>query len=465
MVGWLTVTRSATCPGPYGGGMIDEGLRFPPGFVLGTATAAYQIEGAVAEDGRGPSIWDTFSHTPGAIRGGDTGDVACDSYHRYAEDVRLLAGLGTQAYRFSISWPRVQPDGRGQVNPAGLDHYSRLVDALLAAGIAPAATLYHWDLPQPLQDAGGWLARDTADRFADYAAVVAGALGDRMRMWITLNEPVVVTWNGHIEGSHAPGLRLGSGAFPVAHHLLLAHGRAVPVLRAATPDVPVGITNNYGPSHPASPAEADVAAARLQDVLRNRLYTDPVLLGGYPEEVAALIGDTVVDGDLESISAPLDFLGVNYYFPELVRADPDAVFGGAPVPWPGAPRTSFDWPVVPDGMRETLVSLRERYGAGLPPVYVTENGAAYADAVGPDGTVHDPDRVSYLDGHLRAVRAAMDAGVTVRGYFCWSLLDNFEWAEGFSQRFGLVHVDFGTQRRTPKTSYGWYRDLIAAQPR
>ena len=456
---------SPTRPGPYGGGVMDDGLRFPPGFVFGTATAAYQIEGAVAEDGRGPSIWDTFSHTPGAVRNGETGDVACDSYHRYPEDVRLMAGLGTHAYRFSVSWPRIQPAGRGTVNRAGIDYYSRLVDELLGAGVAPAATLYHWDLPQPLQDAGGWLARDTADRFADYAAVVADALGDRMRMWITLNEPVVATWNGHVEGSHAPGLRLGTGAFPVAHHLLLAHGRAVPVLRSANPDVPVGITNNYGPCHPASDAEADVAAARLQDILRNRLYTDPVLLGRYPDEFAELAAGTVHDGDLAAISAPLDFLGVNYYFPELVRADPAGVFGTAPVEWPDAPRTAFDWPVVPDGMRQTLVDLRDRYGAGLPPVYVTENGAAYDDVVGPDGTVDDGDRVSYLDAHLRAVRTAMDAGVTVRGYFCWSLLDNFEWAEGFSKRFGLVHVDFGSQRRTPKASYGWYRDLIAAQSR
>ncbi len=438
--------------------MIDDGLRFPPGFVFGTATAAYQIEGAVAEDGRGPSIWDTFSHTPGTIRDGDTGDVACDSYHRYGEDVALTAGLGTQAYRFSISWSRVQPAGSGPVNPAGLDYYSRLVDALLAAGVAPAATLFHWDLPQPLQDAGGWLARDTAERFGEYAAVVADALGDRMRMWITLNEPVVHAFNGHVEGSHAPGLKVGFDALTVAHHQLLAHGRAVPVLRAANPDVPVGITNNYSPTDPATPDDADAAAG--VDVLYNRLFTDPVLLGRHPVEVPA-----AADGDLEAIAAPLDFLGVNYYFPQQVRADPTAALGFDSVPAPGEPRTAFDWPVDPDGLRRTLTDLKDRYGDGLPPVYVTENGAAYDDAVGPDGTVDDPARVSYLDGHLRAVRQAIDAGVPVRGYFCWSLLDNFEWAEGFSKRFGLVHVDFGTLRRTPKTSYGWYRDLIAAQSR
>ena len=440
--------------------MIDDGLRFPPGFAFGAATAAYQIEGAVDADGRGPSVWDTFAHTPGAVAHGHTGDVACDSYHRYGEDVRLLSGLGVQSYRFSVSWPRVLPTGGGAVNQAGLDYYRRLVDALREAGIEPAATLFHWDLPQQLQDAGGWLSRDTAARFADYAGVLAEALGDRVGRWITLNEPVVVTWNGHVEGSHAPGLKLGLGAFPVVHHQLLGHGLAVAALRAATPGVPVGITNNYGPCRPATGAAEDVAAAQLQDALHNQLYTDPVLLGRYPEAVRELAAGTA--DDLPVISAPIDFLGVNYYFPELVRADPDTVFGTAPVPWPDAPRTAFDWPVVPSGLTDTLTWLRDRY-PGLPPVYITENGAAYDDAVGPDGAVHDPDRVAYLDTHLRAVRAAIDAGVAVRGYYCWSLLDNFEWAEGFSKRFGLVHVDFDTLARTPKDSYRWFRDLVAAQ--
>jgi beta-glucosidase len=442
--------------------VIDDGLRFPPGFVFGTATAAYQIEGAVTEDGRGASVWDIFSHTPGTISGGDTGDVACDSYHRYGEDVRLMADLGVQGYRFSVAWPRVLPTGSGPVNQAGLDYYRRLVDALREAGIEPAATLFHWDLPQALQDSGGWLSRDTAARFADYASVVAEALGDRVGRWITLNEPVVVTWNGHVEGSHAPGLTLGTGAFPVAHHQLLGHGLAVAALRAATASVPVGLTNNYGPCHPASESEADVAAAAFRDALHNRLYTDPVLLGRYPDLLLELAGDTVQPGDLTAIGAPLDFLGVNYYFPELVRADPSAIFGMAPVPWPDPARTAFDWPVVPAGLTETLTSLKDRY-PGLPPVYVTENGAAYDDVLGPDGAVHDKDRMSYLDGHLRAVRTAIDAGVDVRGYYCWSLLDNFEWAEGFSKRFGLVHVDFDSLARTPKDSYGWFHDLIAAQ--
>ncbi|HEV7654164.1 MAG TPA: GH1 family beta-glucosidase [Mycobacteriales bacterium] len=442
--------------------MIDDGLRFPPGFVFGTATASYQIEGAVTEDGRGVSVWDTFSHTPGTISGGDTGDVACDSYHRYGEDIALMTGLGVQAYRFSVAWPRIVPTGSGPVNQAGLDYYKRLADGLREAGIEPAATLFHWDLPQPLQDVGGWLNRDTAARFADYASVLAEALGDRVGRWITLNEPVVVTWNGHIEGSHAPGLQLGAAAFPVAHHQLLGHGLAVAALRAATPSVPVGITNNYGPCHPATDEPADVAAAAFRNALHNHLYTDPILLGRYPELLQELTGDTVQAGDLETISAPIDFLGVNYYFPELVRAEASAVFGMTDVPWPDPARTAFGWPVVPAGLTETLTALRDRY-ENLPPLYVTENGAAYDDEVGPDGAIHDKDRVSYLDGHLRAVKDAIDAGVDVRGYYCWSLLDNFEWAQGFSKRFGLVRVDFDTLTRTPKDSYGWYRDLIAAQ--
>lgn len=436
--------------------MIAEDLRFGPGFVLGAATAAYQIEGAAAEDGRGPSVWDTFAHAPGTIRDGTTGDVACDSYHRYGEDVRLLAGLGAGAYRFSVSWPRVQPAGSGPANPAGLAYYDRLVDALLGAGIDPVLTLFHWDLPQPLQDAGGWTSRDTAARLADYATLLAGALGDRVTTWITLNEPVVHTFLGHVEGTHAPGLRLGLDALAVAHHQLLGHGLAVAALRAAGVAGAVGITNNYSPVVPDSPADADAAA--LQDVLQNRLFTDPVLLGTYPLDVPA-----AADGDLATIAAPLDVLGVNYYFPQRVRTDPAAPLGFSMVPWPDAPRTGFDWPVVPDGLTRTLTDLRDRYGAALPPILVTENGAAYPDEVGADGSVDDPYRVSYLDGHLRAVRRAMDAGVDVRGYFCWSLLDNWEWAEGFTQRFGLVHLDLDTRARTPKSSYAWYAALIAAQ--
>ena len=444
----------------------DSGLRFPDGFLFGVATAAYQIEGAVKEDGRGPSVWDTFSHTPGRTRDGDTGDVACDSYHRYPEDIRLMAELGVTGYRFSIAWPRIQPTGRGTPNPAGLDYYERLVDALLAADISPCPTLYHWDLPQGLEDDGGWQARDTAERFADYATQVANRLGDRVGRWITLNEPNVVTFAGYATGRHAPGLQLGNRCFGVAHHLMLGHGLAVRALRASTPDIPVGITLNVHPIHPASGAPADVSAAESYDAVRNGLFVDPVLRGRHPDQLTELFPATefaaVHPGDLDTIRAPIDFLGINYYNPEMVRADPTALFGYAPAPWPDAARTAFDWPVVPDGLHDLMVRLRDRYGSALPPIHITENGSAWDDVVGSDGTVVDPDRVSYLDGHLRALRRAMDDGVDVRGYFGWSLLDNFEWAEGYSKRFGLVYVDYPTQQRIPKSSYRWYQALIAA---
>ncbi|GAA0814539.1 GH1 family beta-glucosidase [Spirilliplanes yamanashiensis] len=435
---------------------------FPAGFRWGAATAAYQIEGAVTEDGRGASVWDTFCAQPGRIRDGSSGAVACDHYHRYAEDAALLAGLGAGAYRFSVAWPRIQPTGRGAANPAGLAFYDRLVDTLLGHGIDPAATLFHWDLPQALQDRGGWLDRDTAYRFAEYADLVGRALGDRVRLWITLNEPVVHTMLGYGLGQHAPGETLLLGCFPAAHHQLLGHGLATAALRARTAS-PVAITNNYTPVWPGGGSAADAATVVAYDALHNRTFTDPVLGLGYPAE-APLDLSVVRDGDLETIAAPIDALGVNYYNPTAVRAP--VAPGGLPfeiVPVTGYPRTGFDWPVVPDGLRDLLVGLRDRYRDALPPLYVTENGCAYPDEVGPDGRCDDPERVAYLDAHVRAVGAAIAAGVDVRGYFVWSLLDNFEWAEGYTQRFGLVHVDFATGTRTPKTSYGWYRDLIAGQ--
>ncbi|MFB9473433.1 GH1 family beta-glucosidase [Nonomuraea salmonea] len=432
-------------------------------FLWGTATAAYQIEGATGEDGRGPSIWDTFAREPGRTRDGHTGDVACDHYHRWREDVALMADLGVNAYRFSIAWPRVLPDGAGQVNGRGLDFYDRLVDALLAAGVQPVPTLFHWDLPQALEDRGGWLNRDVAELFADYAGVVAARLADRVPLWITLNEPFVHMAFGYAMGLHAPGHALMTGALPAAHHQLLAHGRAVAALRAAGARQ-VALTNNCTPVWPASSREQDVRAAEAYDILHNRLFTDPVLTGAYPD-LSAYTGDLdfVRDGDLETVSAPIDALGVNYYNPTRIAAPTDEGLPFTDAGITGHPTTAFGWPVVPDGLRELLTGLKSRYGAALPPILVTENGCSQPDVPGPDGTIDDAGRIAFLDGHIAALRRAMDEGVDVRGYFVWSLIDNFEWAEGYHQRFGLVHVDHATQRRTPKRSYHWYRDFLRAQ--
>jgi beta-glucosidase len=422
-------------------------------FQWGVATAAFQIEGATAEDGRGTSIWDTFCREPGRIRDGHTADVACDHYHRWPEDLDLVAGLGARAYRFSIAWPRVQPDGGGAVNAKGLDFYDRLVDGLAERGVAAVPTLYHWDLPQPLEDAGGWLNRDTASRFAEYAAVVADRLADRVEMWITLNEPMVVMAFGYAFGMHAPGRTLLLDALPTAHHQLLGHGLATGALRAAGARK-IAITNNHTPAVAASDAPADRAAAEAFDALLNWQFTDPILAGGYPDLGVGL--PHVRDGDLEVIGAPIDVLGVNYYNPVGVAAPGE----GDALPFTmtelaGVPVTGMGWPVVPDGLRRLLLTLRDRYGDRLPPIQITESGCAYDEAL------DDQPRIAYLRDHIGAVRAAMDEGVDVRGYYVWSLLDNFEWAEGYHARFGLVHVDYDTQRRTPRASYAWYRDLIA----
>ncbi|WP_435829161.1 GH1 family beta-glucosidase [Actinocatenispora sera] len=448
--------------------------RLPKGFLFGAATASYQIEGAVDADGRGPSIWDTFAHTPGAVAGGDTGDVACDHYHRYAEDVELLKQLGAGAYRFSIAWPRIQPDGKGGVNAAGLDFYQRLVDELIDAGITPMATLYHWDLPQPLEDAGGWRERDTAERFADYAAIVHEALADRVPYWITLNEPFCSSFIGYAEGRHAPGAREGHGALAAAHHLLVAHGLAVRAMRAQRKnDERFGITLNMNHVTPATDAPADVAAAARAELLANRVFSDPVLAGRYPEGEVELWGEISDfsfrrDGDLALAHEPIDFLGVNNYFPQYAKdapsQEPDLSrrvatdIGVVDVPPGSLPQTAMPWPAEPDGLRRLLVWLRDTY-RDLPPIYITENGAAYPDTVA-DGAVDDQARIGYLAGHLRAVGQAIEAGVDVRGYFCWSLLDNFEWAYGYAKRFGLIYVDYQTQQRIPKASYHWYRQLI-----
>jgi beta-glucosidase len=449
--------------------MPPSDLTFPPDFWWGTATASYQIEGAVTEDGRGPSVWDTFSHTPGKVANGETGDVACDHYHRYRDDVALMADLGLTHYRFSIAWPRIQPTGQGAVNQAGLDFYSRLVDELLAKGITPVPTLFHWDLPQALEDEGGWLARDTAERFGEYAGIVAGALGDRVPAWITLNEPFVHITLGYAVGNHAPGRSLLGGSFPATHHHLLGHGLAVQALRAALPaTAQVGITNNVSTARGATDSPEDRAAAEAMELFHVDLYNDPLFLGRYPQGLDAVLPgldwSVVLDGDLGVIGEPLDFLGVNYYAPSIVRAGgPDAPVPFAPVEHTGDDLTDMGWVVIPEGFTEILVSLKKRYADALPPIYITENGAAYPDVVGPDGQIDDPKRIAYIESHLKAVRAAMDLGVDVRGYFVWSFLDNFEWAEGYRPRFGLVRVDYETQQRTPKRSFLWYRDLIASQ--
>jgi len=435
-------------------------LGLPPGFRFGTSTASYQVEGAVDADGRGPSIWDTFTAQPGRVVDGSSGAVTCDHYHRWPEDVALMTRLGADGYRFSVAWPRVQPAGSGPVNEQGLAFYDKLVDGLLEAGIAPMATLYHWDLPQPLEDAGGWLERDTASRFGEYAAIVAQRLGDRVAQWCPVNEPNVSTLLGYAQEELAPARGLLFGALPAAHHLLLGHGLAVQALRAGTSGQ-VGTATNHITVWPTTDGEADLAAAAFVDTLWNRLFADPVLLGSYPDPFGDLMPGPVAE-DLALICAPLDFYGVNYYNPIGVGAAPE----DAALPFeyhdiPGYPMTDFGWPVIPTGMTDLLVGMAQRY-PGIPPIVVTENGCSYG--VGPDSdvVVDDQARIAYLDAHLRAVAEAIRRGVDVRGYYCWSLLDNFEWAHGFTQRFGLVHVDFDTLVRTPKRSFDWYAGVIQA---
>ncbi|MEU1217678.1 GH1 family beta-glucosidase [Streptomyces microflavus] len=433
----------------------------PADFTWGVATAAYQIEGAVTEDGRSPSIWDTFSHTPGKIDNGDTGDVACDHYHRVPEDIGLIKQVGAEAYRFSLAWPRVVPDGDGPVNKAGLDFYDRLVDGLLEAGVTPFATLYHWDLPQVLQDRGGWTVRETSEHFAAYASQVVERLGDRVKDWATLNEPLCSAWIGHLEGRMAPGLTDLTAAVRASYHLHLGHGLAVQAIRAASSDARVGIVNNLSPIEPASTSEADLAAARRADGHINRWWLDPVLGRGYPQDMVELYGVElpVQPGDLETIAAPLDWLGLNYYFRQIVTADPS---GRAPgftqVPVAGARHSHMDWEVYADGLEQLLLRLTEEYGVER--IYVTENGSAFQDTVAADGSVHDPERVRYLEEHLAACARAVAKGAPLAGYFAWSLLDNFEWAYGYDKRFGLVHVDYATQRRTVKTSGRRYAELV-----
>jgi beta-glucosidase len=459
----------------------------PTGFVLGAATAAYQIEGARHEDGRTDSIWDTFSHTPGAVVDGDTGDVACDHYHRYAADVELMRSLGLQSYRFSTSWARVCPDG-GPVNAAGLDFYERLVDSLLDAGIAPWLTLYHWDLPQALEDRGGWTERSTTDRFVDYALAVHDRLGDRVRTWTTLNEPFCSAFLGYTAGMHAPGRTSPADGLAAAHHLLLAHGKAVRALRDRDASLELGLTLNFTVADPLDPADPrDVDGARRVDAQMNRIFLDPIFRGEYPADLVEDVRELgleahILDGDLDVISTPIDVLGVNYYNGEAIGHEPpaaaldDSVNGGrqtrSPLPAAddahrhprGLPLTDMDWEIQPDGLTRLLVRLHREYAApaGVA-LHVTENGAAFDDAADDRGFVRDRDRTAYVRAHIGAVLDAIDQGVPVRGYFYWSLLDNFEWAWGYAKRFGIVRVDYDTQARTPKASALDYARIIATR--
>ena len=436
--------------------------RFPDGFLWGAATSSYQIEGAVAEDGRSESVWDRFCRIPGRVLEGDTSDVACDHYHRWREDIRLMEELGFSAYRFSVAWPRVVPEGSGSVIQAGLDFYDRLVDGLLEAGIEPFVTLYHWDHPQSIEEAGGWRVRETAYSFAEYAAAVAGRLGDRVRHWLTLNEPWVVAHLGHRTGQHAPGLVDSGTEFEVAHHLLLGHGLACQALRAEQTGLEIGIALNLEPRVARSDHPMDLAAAALEEGLMNRWFLDPLLGRGSPGDLVTRTGwpaSVVKNTDLEVIAQPLDAIGLNYYRTEVV-SHPDLPDEERPSPLRESPAevTAMGWPVTPSGLGEMLRLL---HGTGVQAVYITENGAAYPDATWDDRTVHDEDRRSYLERHLLEAAEAIADGVPLRGYFVWTLLDNFEWGFGYSRRFGLVHVDHTTQRRTPKASAYWYRDVIA----
>jgi beta-glucosidase len=465
------MTRAREAPVETGRSESPRTPLFPPGFVWGAATSAFQIEGAANVDGRGESIWDRFCRTPGKVEGGAVGDVACDHYHRWPEDVALMKDLKLQAYRFSVSWPRVIPGGRGPVNAKGLDFYSRLVDGLLEAGITPYVTLFHWDLPQALQDAGGWPRRETAEAFGDYVEAVARRLGDRVQNWITHNEPWCASLQSHQIGHHAPGLRDWPAALAASHHLLLSHGWAVPILRAHSRAASVGITLNLTPAQPASPSAADREACRHFDGYFNRWFLDPLYGRGYPADMIADYGrdgrlperwEELVQGrDLAAIAEPTDFLGVNYYNRTVVRSAavsesdnlPRTVFLAPESEW-----TEMGWEVHPDGLYQILCRVHFDYGPAR--LYVTENGASWSDGPAADGHVPDQRRIRFLREHFRAARRAIAAGVPLAGYFVWSLLDNFEWDRGYSQRFGIVWVDYETQQRIPKESARWYRRVI-----
>jgi beta-glucosidase len=432
---------------------------FPSGFLWGCATASYQIEGSASADGKGPSIWDSFSHRPGKVFGGHNGDFACDSYRRWKDDIELLKGLGVDSYRFSVSWPRIQPEGRGKPLQAGLDYYRRLADGLGEAGIASAVTLYHWDLPQALEDSGGWPERDTAYRFAEYADIVYRALGDRASQWFTLNEPWCSAFLGYENGEHAPGRADRAAAYRAVHHLLLAHGLGVRAHASEGVKAPVGIVLNAMMSRPASESVADAEAAELAAEKGAAIWLDPIYGRGYPGRLLEAFGVEmpVEPGDMEIIASPIGFVGINYYTEAIAEADPSNA-GGYREYQSSEPKTEMDWAVTPDGLFRLLSAIASRWP--VPALYVTENGAAFADRVENDGSIHDRARVDYLRSHIAACRKALDAGIPLKGYFLWSLMDNFEWAYGFSKRFGIVHVDFENGDRRCKDSYYFYRDII-----
>jgi beta-glucosidase len=437
--------------------MIMTVYKFPPTFLWGSATASYQVEGAWNEDGKGESIWDRFSHTPGKVVNDDTGDVACDHYHRYREDVALMRQMGLKAYRFSVSWPRVLPTGRIPANPAGLDFYDRLVDRLLAANIEPFLTLYHWDLPQALHDSGGWLSREVGYAFADYAALMAKRLGDRVRRWATFNEPAVVAFAGYMNGEHAPGVQDLKSALQVAHNLMVAHGRAVQALRGVDPGLEVGIVLNLWPAEPATQSPEDAAAAEQAWQRSETLFLEPIFHAHYPSipaEAAGIEMPEIRSGDLSLIAQKLDFLGINYYSRAVFSAKDGYVQNV-----PGSEYTDMGWEVHAPALRRLLVRIDREYR--LPPMYITENGAAYQDILTPDGKIHDPRRIEYLRQHFIQTYLAMQDGVDLRGYFVWSLMDNFEWGFGYTKRFGLIHVDYETQQRRMKDSAEWYASVIA----
>lgn len=437
-------------------------MKFSDDFLFGAATAAYQIEGGVNEDGRGPSIWDVFSHTPGNVAHGDTGDVACDHFHRYAEDVSHMKEIGLQSYRFSLSWSRLYPSGTGTLNKSGLAFYERLIDRLLEHHITPMATLYHWDLPQALQDKGGWLNRDTAEAFAEYADTVFHRLGDVVPRFITLNEPWCSTVLGHAVGTHAPGLRDVPSALRASHHLLLGHGKALQAFRdASLANAEIGITHILTHVDAVSESRMDVEAAQRMDGYLNRWFLDPIFHGTYPAELQAFgIQTHVQQDDMALIAQPLDFLGVNYYQNSVIQANPNDALLGATIMEPELPHTAMGWGICPDGLRLVLERVNRDYGSI--PIYVTESGAAFDDVV-VGSQVHDVERVSYLRRHLEAVHEALEHGVDVRGYYVWSLLDNFEWAEGYEKRFGLLYVDYATQKRIWKDSAKYYQKVIATR--